>query len=98
MAKKRTVLGWIAKTFGGSEEDRTGEIVKEAARSDAPQVAKMTNEARAESSKTVLGVKPSRPADPNVPAENMAALATAAMKAMGKDPDEEKKKKKAQGK
>jgi hypothetical protein len=59
----------------------------------------MPTDTERQNKKTVLtGKTDSRPADPNVPAENMAALATAAMKAMGKDPDEEKKKKKAQGK
>jgi hypothetical protein len=79
--KKRTVLGWFAKTFGGSEEDRTGEIVKEAARADAPQVSKMTNEAKSNSKKAVLGAKPSRPADPKVPVEKMGDVASQLLEA-----------------
>jgi hypothetical protein len=75
---------------------QTRGIIESAPKDIQKDIYNMSDEGKAEANKkTLLSDKtPARPADPNVPVENMASLATAAMKAMGKDPDEDKKKKK----
>jgi hypothetical protein len=82
MAKKKTLLGSIGDYFTGGGVGTADEVnanVKK--RFGTPE--KKPDEKPAQ-----------RPADPNVPVEHMADLATAAMSAMGKKPEDDPKKKK----